>query len=168
LNRTIAAMRALEMTELSSPAEALRLATELGADGLIVGSITAYDPYNPPKLGLALALYARPGSQARPGEAIDTRTLTYQPTDYSYFPRSNFKGEAPASVASVYLDGKNHQVQMDVKAYAEGRLDGGSALGWRRYLSSMDLFSEFAAWAAVRRVVEHEWIRLARETAETK
>ncbi len=164
LNRTIAAMRALDLTDLSRPEEAEALAKALGADGLIVGSITAYDPYNPPRLGLALALYTRPGFSGRPlanTGGVDPRRLTYQPTDYKYFPRS-VHGEAPASVISEYLDGKNHQVLMDMQSYAEGRHAEGTALGWRRYLVSMDLFCEFGAWHGVNRLLEHEWIRMAR------
>lgn len=162
LNRTIATMRALKMTGLASPADAKRLASEMGVDGLIVGSITAWDPYDPPKLGLALALYTRPGAMDRPGtDTLDTRTLEYQPTDYQYFPRSSYDS-APASVVSEFLDGKNHQVLMDVRTYATGRHDPNTALGWHRYLASMDLYSEFAAWHTVGRLIDHEWIRLAR------
>lgn len=161
LNRTIAAMRALRMADLASPADAKRLASEMGVDGLIVGSITAWDPYDPPKLGLALALYARPGAMDRRGAStIDTRQLQSRPTDYQYFPRSSFDS-APASVVSEFLDGKNHQVQMDVRHYAAGRHDPHSALGWRRYLASMGLYTEFAAWHTVGRLIDHEWVRLA-------
>ena len=39
---------------------------------------------------------------------------------------------------------------------------GVSALAWRRYLASMDLYSEFAAWHTVGHLIDHEWIRLAR------
>jgi hypothetical protein len=96
-----------------------------------------------------------------PAEGLDVRALRYQPTDYQYFPRSAFS-DAPASVVSEFLDGKNHQVQMDLQRYARGRHDPASALGWRRYLASMDLFSEFGAWHAVERLLAHESIRLAR------
>lgn len=165
LNRTIAAMRALRMSDVQSPADAKRLASELGVDGIILGSVTAWDPYDPPRLGLALALYARAGSlEQRSAQTLDTRTLQYQPTDYRYFPRSSFDS-APASVVSEYLDGKNHQTLMDIRAYAQGRHDPASALGWRRYLASMELFSEFAAWHTVGRLLDHEWLRLARTPA---
>lgn len=168
LNRTIGGMRSLNLQELTSPEEAQKLATTLGVDGLIVGSVTAYDPYNPPKLGLALALYSRPGLLDVKGDAsIDTRKLTYQPTDYQYFTRSAFK-EAPASVVSEFLDGKNHQVQMDVQRYASGRSDPTSALAWRRYLASMDLFCEFGAWQSVGRLLDHEWLRVARVPVQEK
>lgn len=163
LNRTIAAMRALDLQDLARPEEAEALAKALGADALLVGSITAYDPYNPPKLGLALALYTRPGFKGRPTTSteVDPRKLTYQPTDYTYFPRSAY-ADAPASVVSEFLDGKNHQVLMDIKAYAAGRHDDRTALGWRRFLASMDLFCEFGAWHGVNRLLQHEWIRMAR------
>lgn len=161
LNRTLAAMRSLNMTELASPADARLLAQEMGVDGLIVGSITAYDPYNPPKLGLALALYARSGSLGQIGQqAIDPKSLRYQPTDYQYFPRTTYT-DAPTAVISDYLDGKNQAVQTDLRAYAKGRHDPAAALAWRRYLSSMDLYSEFAAWQAVGHLIDHEWLRLS-------
>lgn len=167
LNRTIAAMRSLKIASVSSPADARRLAQEMGVDGIVLGSISQYDPYDPPKLGLSLALYTRPGAMDRRGDArVDPRVLSVQPTDYNPFPGSSFT-DAPASVVSEYLDGKNHQVLMDLKRYAEGRHDEHSALGWRRYLASMDLFSEFAAWRAVGGLLGHEWLRLARVTPES-
>jgi hypothetical protein len=163
LNRTLVAMRALELTAIESPDQMKRLATELGADGVIVGSVTAYDPYTPPTLGLALALYAKPGHLDRLGQTlIDTRRLEYQPTDYQYFRGSNFN-DAPVSVISATLDARNHGVQMRVEEYATGRSDPVSALGWRTYLMSMDLYTEFAAWHAVGRLLDHEWLRLSRQ-----
>jgi hypothetical protein len=163
LNRTIAAMRALGMKEVRDPSDVRRLAEAMGADGVIAGSVTAYDPYNPPTIGLSLALYSRPGAMDARGAstALDVSQLRYQPTDYRAFPRSGY-ADAPVAVVSEHLDAKNHAVLMDVRRYAGGRSDPRSALGWERYLASMDLYTEFAAWRTVERVLEHEWIRLAR------
>lgn len=162
LNRTIAAMRALELTSLDTPDDLKRLAVELGVDGLVVGSVTAYDPYDPPTLGLALALYSRPGRlNTRAAEPLDVRRLEYQPTDYQYFVNSNFD-DAPASVISEIVDARGHDVQMRIQEYATGRTDAHSPLGWRRYRASMVLYTKFVAWHAVGRLVEHEWLRLAR------
>jgi hypothetical protein len=161
VNRTIAAMRNIRMSELATPADARRLASELGADALVVGSITAWDPYRP-TFGLSIALYVRPGGMSQMAEpSIDVSRLRYAPTDYQYFPRSA-QTEAPASVVSEYFDGQNHQVLMNVKQYAQGRHEATSALGWRRYTASMPLFTEFGAWEAVSQLIDHEWIRLAR------
>ena len=41
------------------PADALRLAELLGADAVVVGAVTDYDPYYPPRVGLQVAWYGR-------------------------------------------------------------------------------------------------------------
>jgi hypothetical protein len=158
LNRTIQAMQALGMMTLQNPADARKLAQAMGVDGILVGSLTAYDPYTP-ELGLSVALYARPGAMAQ-GQAhsLDTRTLTARPTDTN--PAIWSRGEGPVAVVSDHLDAKNNQVLLDLKAFAQGRQKGASALGWKRYTSSMDLYSEFAAYHAIDGLVKQEWTRL--------
>lgn len=161
LNRTLEAMMALQLERLDGPDDASALAEAMGVDGLILGSITAYDPYTP-TLGLSLALYIRPGA-LQTGAAqldLDARALVWQPTDYAFFTTSAYE-DRPASAVSEHLDGKSHAVQLAVRDFAEGRSDPVSSLGWRRYLASMGLFTEFAAWHTVGRLLDHEWIRLA-------
>ena len=165
LNRTLGAMKAIGMVEPESPADLSRLAQAMGVDGLIVGSVTAYDPYDPPTMGLALALYQRPGQASARG--LDARELVYQPTDYEYFARSAHDG-APASVVSEMLDASGHDVQLRVKQYTTGRGAGESSLGWRRTMASMDLYTAFVAWHTVDRLVDHEWIRLAAGPGEAR
>lgn len=160
LNRTIETMRALKMSGVNSPADAKKLAQALGVDGLVIGSVTDYEPYEP-TLGLSLALFARPGAmQTVSKEALDVRKLAAQPADSA--PKNGAFQDSPVSVFTIHLDGKNHQVLMDVKAYAEGRSDPNSALNWRRYTASMELYSQFAANHAVGGLLEQEWMRLAR------
>jgi hypothetical protein len=158
LNRTLQAMQALGIGMPRTPAEARRLATALGVDGVVAGSITAYDPYTP-SLGIALALYARPGLMVSSTEPLNPRALAARATDPSPGTATR-PDDGPLAVMSAHLDGKNHQVQLDVKSFAEGRLKGHSALGWKRYLASMDLFEEFAAHHAVGGLVAQEWVRL--------
>jgi hypothetical protein len=43
---------------LSGPDEARRLAQLLGADAIVVGAVTEYSPYNPPRCGLQVEWYA--------------------------------------------------------------------------------------------------------------
>lgn len=165
LNRSIEAMRALRLNDIRTPKDLQMLRAELGVDALLVGSITSYDPYTP-TIGLSLALYAGPGTLGQPGaRALDARKLSSSPVDNAA-PSEN--GDHPLALVSENLDGKNHQVQMDVRTYAEGRTEAASALGWRRYLASMDLFSEFAASYAVGRIVQSEWVRLAGREARVE
>ncbi len=161
VNRTLEAMRVLKMTEVNSPSQALQLAAELGADAILVGSISSYDPYSPPQLGMSLALVAQPGrlvlSPEGPPDHVDLR---YRSSEYVGFPRSQ-RSSGPISSFSSFLDAKNHQVQADLRTYAIGREEGRSALGWRRYMASMDLYSEFVAWHAITTLLEKEWIRVS-------
>jgi hypothetical protein len=165
MNRTLETMRGLGLEFLASPGDAKALAAAMGADGIIVGSITAYDPYTP-TVGLSLALLSRTAAMDnRSSEAgLDVRRLASAPTDYEPFPRSNQRG-APVSVVSEYLDAKNHAVLASVRGYADGRLRESNAVGWRSYTKSAPMFTEFAAWYAVDRLVQQEWIRLARQRA---
>lgn len=159
LNRTIAAMRALKMDGLRGPGDVRRLADAMGVDGVLVGAVTAYDPYTP-ALGLSIALYARGGAMTRAEPGVDPHTLASRPTESGS--ARPVVGEAPVATASEHLDAKSHQTLMDLRAYAEGRSDQPSALGWRRYTKSMDLYTQFAAFHAVDRLLQSEWVRLAR------
>ena len=167
LNRTLDAMQALEMAYPQTPADLDRLARAAGADGLIVGSVTAYDPYEP-ILGLSLALYARPGALERPGGEpldIDARQLREQPTEYDYFGTQQAAGRGPASSVMLVLDGRDHDVRMRLRRYAQGRGEVPSALGWERALKSMPEYERFVVFEAVGRLLQREWVRLARDRA---
>lgn len=151
LNRTIETMRALKLASVSSPAQARSLATALGVDGLLVGTITAFDPYTP-TLGLSLVLYGRDSERTH----VDASQLSTATTERTLKP--NKRADGILATASEHLDGKNHQVLMDVRSYAEGRTRQGDSLGWRRYVVAMPLFEEFAANFVVTRIVQEEWI----------
>ena len=167
LNRTLAAMRSLELPFIGTPDEALALAQTLGADAIVVGSITSWNPYEPPKIGLALALFVTPGSaMAGPGAAAaaesgppDPVLLQSAPTEMT-LPGAQWAA-GPGSVVSEQLDGASHGVQMAVKDFAEGRSPTVSALGWRRYLASMPLYAEFACFHLTERLLMAERQRIA-------
>ncbi len=167
LNRTIAAMRTLGMASVDSPAEANRLADALGVDGIVVGTITAWDPYDPPEIGMSLALYGRGEVMQADswGGYIDPRGLQASPTDYQLTSSSRPGVNEPLSSASAYLDGANHEVQMAVRAFAEGRHQEDTSLRWRVYLASMPLFTRFTCNRLVAQLLDAERLRLAQVTA---
>lgn len=167
LNRTLNAMRALGMNMVRSPQDARRLAEVLGVDGIIVGSITAYDPYDPPEIGLTLGLYARPGGQldrlgSRSAGGLDA-TGAARAASSAELPASGFD-DRPAAVVAVHLDARNHATLLSLRRYAEGRHDRTGPMGWRAYTASIELFSEFAAQEALDRLVQAERVRGARNT----
>ena len=162
LHRTIETMRAMKMTGVHSPGEARALASAMGVDGIIVGTVTAYEPFTP-KFGIALALFAREGKMGRePVKPVDALHLSTATTENGAPGREAF-ASAPVSTVSEMLDAKNHQVLMDVQSYAVGRSRSPEALGWRRYTAAMDLYCEFAAHYAVSRLLDQEWLRSGRQ-----
>ncbi|MBL8764916.1 MAG: hypothetical protein JNM07_11665 [Phycisphaerae bacterium] len=165
LNRTLAAMRTLGMSGIDSPAAARRLAESMGVDAVIIGSITAYDPYDPPSLGLTLALYSRP-TNLTAATIGDSRTMSAAGSEAPG--RGGLSLDPPVTVVAEHLDAKNHAVLMQLKNYAEGRHDPSSALAWRRYTASMDLFCEFAAYRTVGRLLDEERLRIARSVVNTR
>ncbi len=158
VNRTLAAMEAKGLRAIRTPQEARIIADALGVRALLLGTVTAYDPYDPPKLGLTLALYWVDAQGSADG-SLDPRALQAAYSDTSTLPRTRFK-ERPASVVAEHLDASNHEVLKNLQAFAVGRNDPNSALGWRRYTASMELYTEFAAYWCIHRLLEEERSRL--------
>ncbi len=156
VNRVLAAMSKLEMSGVQSVADARQLMTALGTDGLFVGTLSAWDPYEPPKIGATIQLIARQAPIADGN--VDSRELTYQATGDR--PGVTTVHRQPVAQASGYYDAANHQVIGDLHTYAIGRTPLQSPSGWRRYLLSMDLYSEFVSYMLTRELLEHEWHRL--------
>lgn len=162
LNRTIAAMRARGLMYIASPEDARVVAETLGVDALIVGSVTTYDPYDPPKLGLTLAMFAhRTGEDLTQADPLRVRGAY---SDAQVRVPTQFDSR-PAATVSEHLDGSNHDVLFALKQFATGRHDPHSAHGWRTYLVSMDRYTEFAAYVAVSRLIDRDRLRLATEQA---
>lgn len=159
LSRTIAAMNQLGLRSITSPAEAAAVARAMGVDGLVIGSVTAYDAYDPPRLGLNLALHVVGGVSG--GSGLDIDGLRGRPTGSDEVRSGGVPGR-PASTVVFLAEGRDQDVQMELRLFATGRHEENTALGWRRYLASMDLFTEFAAHAAVLRLLDEERLRLVR------
>jgi hypothetical protein len=164
LNRALEAARELGMPDgPRDSGDAVRLADALGVDGVIASTVTAYDPYDPPILGLALALYTKPGRMSQAAQTdLDPMALRMAFSDFGRFDGVRFSGD-PVSVVSEHLDARDHAVLMALRAYATGRSDPASSLRWRVYTASMELYTRFAAHHAVGRLIDEEWLRLARE-----
>lgn len=163
LNRTLAEMRGLGMQSIGSPEEASALAARLGVNGLIVGTISDYDPYEPPTLGLSLVLETGESFVETGGLSLDGLRGGITGGSAGETGSTARYAERPVASTSAVFDGRNHAVQMELRRFAEGRHEPGSARGWRTYLSSMPLFTEFAAHAAVSRLLDEERLRIARQ-----
>jgi len=159
VNRTIAAMRASGLSFVLEPDEAIALAKTLGADAIIVGTITAWNPYQPLQIGMSLALF--PASDAMYGYTpvpLDPRALTAAATEYG-LPDSWIVGR-PVAILSEFFDGEDPGVMASVRIYAEHRDEPPHALRERRFTTSMKLFAKFVSHELVRKLLDIESARL--------
>lgn len=161
VNRVLAGMQRLQLRQITSPAEAMSLMNVLGVDGLIVGSVTAYDPYNPPKFGAAVQLWRRESSRTA---AIDPTSLTRSSSEPAS-PGAMAVNE-PAAQASGLFDASNHQVLAWLDQYAAGRTEPNSAYGKRIYLVNMELYTQFVAFRLLHDLLHVERMRLHPEATQ--
>ncbi len=160
MNRTLAAMRAAGLPEIDNAAQATALARRMNADAVLVGSLTDWDPYEPPRLGLAIALYARSDSMGViDTTGLDPRRLTMASSDRDPWDFRHDPSE-PLSVVALHLDGSNGEVRADLRRFASGRIDPNSATGWKGYLAAMSRFERFACFELTRRLLASEADRL--------
>jgi hypothetical protein len=159
VNRVLSAMQRLDMRSVSSPRDAYSLMNTLGVDGLIVGTVTAYDPYPPPKLGAAVQLYLRERPAA--WSSIDPIVITRAPTERPTLPAPGaLSDSAPAAQAAGVFDARNHQTLAELESYAAGRVEPGSPHGSRIYLMSMEMYTQFVAYRLISELLESERSRL--------
>ena len=161
VNRVIETMASREMGVVDTVGEAMELAGALGVDGLLVGTITAWDPYEPPKIGAAVQLYSRGRGGAM--ERVDPRRLS-RSTRGGALPGA-VRHAQPVAEAGGYFDAANGRIRRNLRHYARGRSPLDSPAGWRRYLLDMDLYSEFVSSELMRRLFAAEWDRLRKGTA---
>jgi hypothetical protein len=139
VNRVVEVYTAMKIERIQSEEQAVAVCDALGCDALVVPTVTAYDPYNPPKFGAAVQVFLRnPVSQTT---GVDAHELTRQASDTSAggLPRrSNF-----VQVADMY-DAQNGTVRDKLTAYAAGRFDPKGSLQAKEYMASMDRFVGFA------------------------
>ncbi len=163
VNRTLAAMESLRVAQLTSRQDVMRLLQALGADGIVVGTITAYDPYDPPKLGIAIELYTTQAIEHLDHLAL--RRLAAAATDEgAQLPRSDLTNQ-PVAIVSAFLDAGDPATRLKLQRFAESRGPVDKvAQEWHRYRISMDLYSEFVSYVTSWRLLDAERRRMTPPT----
>jgi hypothetical protein len=143
LNRSLAALQGLGIKAVATDADARSLMKTLQVDGLVVGTVTAYDPYQPLQLGLAVQLYTSDRTEPLSTDVRELTMATGQADGRGSTPMSR---NGPAATASRVFDANNHDVLMRLDRYAAGRFNPKSGLRKNVYTASMDSFSRFVAY----------------------
>lgn len=140
VNRVVEVLASLQIEAVQSDEQAAIVCDLLAADGLVVTTVTAFDPYNPPKLGASVQLYRRPAGRGLASE-IDPRELSRMAAPPAV------AAAPPRTVAMVQAvgmyDASSGSVREKLAVYADGRNDPLGPLGAREYLLSMDRYCGF-------------------------
>lgn len=155
LNRTLAAMQQLGISKLRDVRQVYTLMRAMQVDGIVLGTVTDWEPYKPLRFGAAVELVsASSGLASRP---LDLKDLTMPTAEDG----AGAEGAmAAVSQASRLLDGRNNDTVIELERYGSGRSDASSALGSRAYEQRIDLFVRFGAYILVRDLLEQEAARL--------
>jgi hypothetical protein len=132
VNRVAQVYAGLEINQVESARQATRVCDLLGADALLVPTVTSYDPYSPPKMAVSLALFRRPGSAAAPAADVN---VPNQPS--SSFPPAELRQ------AIGIFDSADGSVRASLMKYAAGRSDPNGPMAEREFFLDMDSYSGF-------------------------
>lgn len=137
VNRVVDVFNSLRIAQVQSQEQANLVCQYLGCDALVVGTVTAYDPFDPPKMGASLALFRRSGAVA--GTRVDPTVLARQAAPPADVPMT--VGDFVQVVGM--FDASNGSTRAELLDYAKGRNDPSGPFRERGYLVEMDRFAGF-------------------------
>lgn len=149
VDRVVAVYQSLRIAQVQSEDQARAVCQALGLDGLLVATVTAYDPYNPPKFAVALQLFEPSKSAA--AAPVNVRELAQQAA-----PSNN--ADEPHKVNFLQVVGSydcaNGSVRQKLEGYAKGRFDPNSPLGGAEYYLNMDRYCGFVYHDLLRQLFQ--------------
>ena len=156
VNRVAEVYAGLRIDRVQSQEQAQMVCELLGADGLLIPTVTAYDPYDPPKVGASLQLFGRPAAARQ--KNVDPRELARRATPGA---NESLPPGTPVQFLQVVgmFDAANGSVRDALSEYAKGRNDPVGPFGEREYLVSMDRYSGFVYHALIAELMNHPRLR---------
>lgn len=150
VNRVVEVYASLHLEKVQSQQQAELVCDLLGCDGLLVPTVTIFDPYNPPKFGVAIQLFRSSKSLARPA-AVDVHELVR-----SASPGPNDSLPQPGGFVQAVrmFDAANGSTRAALLDYADGRNDPAGPLGSREYFLSMDRYCGFAYHSLLEELID--------------
>ncbi len=139
VDRVVQVMAGLNLGQVQSSEQASLICRMLGADALVVPTVTQYDPYTPPKMAASLALF-RDGAASGAASSVDPAELARRASPTVGTPLE----QSPQFVQAVGMfDAAVGSTRQAVLDYAQGRHDPSGPLGSKEYFVNMDRYSGF-------------------------
>lgn len=149
VNRVVQVCAGLGIRNIDSHAQAAAVCEALGADALVVPTITAFDPYDPPKMGASLQLFVSK-YRNRNGD-LDVRQLSRRATEG---PVQSLPGNADFIQAARLFDASSGSTRERLHGFAKGRNDPSGPLAEREFYLNMDRYSAFVWHELIDEVFE--------------
>ncbi len=141
VSRVLAVLTDQERRRIESPAHALEVARILGADAILVFSVTEYDPYDPPVVGISAQLYGRTRfGLARFNPQRESRRGSPSPDIGFISPL------APIAQAQRVFNATHEWGSSEVQRFARMRCADCGPLGWRKYVASQQAYVRFCCY----------------------
>ncbi|MEM7807407.1 MAG: hypothetical protein AAF561_04790 [Planctomycetota bacterium] len=148
VNRVAEAYLLLGINGITSPADAAAVCELLGADALVVPSVTLYNPYDPPTMAAAIQVFPARGSLLRPVSLPDadavrglTRTASANTAEVA-LPSPSAAGRQMIQQVGVF-DARDGSIRRAAQQYASGRFDPSGPSGDRYVFLVADRYSSF-------------------------
>jgi hypothetical protein len=153
VNRVAEVYASLRIEKVQSAEQAAIVCDLLGCDALVVPTVTAYDPYNPPKMGASIQVFNRPGSFSRQA-SVDVRELTRAAAPP---PDESLAKQPDSFIQAVGMfDSANGTTRDAVLAYAAGRNDPVGPMGSKEYFASMERYCGFVYYELIEDVLRQK------------
>ena len=159
VNRTAEVFAGLRIGAIRSPEQAADVCAALGADAVIVPTVTLYDPYDPPKLGVSLQIFAADPASLRGGQvpgAEQVRDLTRTAREAG----TALAMSDPRRASGQFLqqaglfDASHGSTRRAAQIYAKGRTDPSGPAGDREVFLVMDRYAGFVYHALLAEVMD--------------
>jgi len=149
VSRVLGVLAAQGLDQVKSRSHAMELVGLLGADAILVFSITEYDPYDPPRMGISAELFGtRPDGR---GGLIMPIALTRQASLRASTARP-FTNGLLAQTQRVF-DASHGSVVDEIRTFAQRRQGDPSPYGWRKYVVSQEHFIRFCCHSTIRELL---------------
>ena len=159
VNRLLAAMDELDISKISGPEDIAELSDLVGADAMIIGAVTHYDPYPPPRMAMAIQLYRRGASSTAHGRPAGE----IQPSEIARAGQPFVMGTAekmrPQSMVVKLVDAAEKETVERIKQYATSRTGEQKPYGWKRYTTQRN-FLGFVSHELIWEMLSQERARL--------
>jgi len=165
VSRVLGVLAAQGTKSIESQAHALEVVRLLGADAILVFSVTEYDPYVPPRIAISAQLFGRRPVQG--GGALDPAALSRRPgLASSPAPYEGRRGLLAATQRA--FDASHNSVVAEVREFAGKRRGDRSPYGWRRYIVSQQDFVRFCCHSIIRAILRGDYKAEAAETTHSE